>query len=312
MKRWLERRVRTHLTVLCAIGAALVSACGRDGDRTTPTAPAPSPPPGAQSLAAIRLYEVAAVHAYLTTSPFVFAASNIDEMLWTSGPCSSGGSLQISLDGVLPAKGTVLPPGSHNLAVTFADCADDWLGIRLDGAASAAYTSSADLNELTALVSVTSMRGRGLDFLTGWNDATAYGSGTWTRARRDEWRSTTTYSPTIGSRLLNNLTGNVVTFGGGSYSTIQLEPTPESSSRFQRDYNNLAVAINGTDYILNGNILSTYDSGGSRSSDSHSGEVRITSSGTLVARVYGVGGPDARGLTQTGLRVEVFFPLVLL
>jgi hypothetical protein len=55
---------------------------------------------------------------------------------------------------------------------------------------------------------------------------------------------------------------------------------------------------------LNGNILST---GGS-----YSGEVRITSNGTLMARVYGAGGPDASGLTVSALRVEVFFPLVLL
>ena len=326
MKRWLEkstfwsRRLRTHLTVLCAIGAALVSGCGRDGDRTTPTAPAPPPlpapsPPPAQSLAAFRLYEAAAVHANLTASPLVYAVFYGDGMLWTSGPCSSagGGSLQTSLDGVVPAKGTVLPPGSHNLAVTFADCAVDQLaGIRLDGAASAAYTST-DLNDLTALVSVHSMRATGeLGFHSPMRDVTADGSGTWTRARRDEWRSTTTYSPTIGSRLLNNLTSNVATFGGGSYSTITHEPPPGSSSQAQYEYDNLAVAINGTDYVLNGNILSTYSNSGFGNSYSHSGEVRITSNGTLVARVYGVGGPDARGLTVSALRVEVFFPLVLL
>ena len=221
MKRWLERRVRTHLTVLCAIGAALVSACGRDGDRTTtpttptPTAPAPSPAPAAPSLAALRLYEAAGVHANLTASPLVYAVSDGDEMLWTSGPCSNGGSLQASLDGVLAAKGTVLPPGSHNLAVTFADCiVDQLVDIRLDGTASAAYAST-DRNDLTALVSANSMRGRGsLGFLSDLGNVTADGSGTWTRARRDTWRSTTTYSPTIGSRLVNNLTNNVATLEG--------------------------------------------------------------------------------------------------
>ncbi len=221
--------------------------------------------------------------------------------------------MQPSLDGISAAKGTVLPPGSHTFAVTFADCADDWYGIRLDGAASAAYTSSTDLNELTALLSVNSMRGRGGLGSPNLDDVTADGSGRWTREQRDTGRSTTTYSPTIGSRLVNNLTNNVATFGGGSYSTIQHEPTPGSSSRVQREYDNLAVAINGTDYVLSGNILSTYGSSGSASDVSHSGEVRITSNGTLVARIYGVGGlVDARGLALIGLRVEVFFPLVLL
>jgi hypothetical protein len=259
------------------------------------------------------------MHARLTTSPLVYAVSEGDGMLSSSELCSIGGSSQTSLDGILLATGAALPPGSHNLAVTFADCANDWYGIRLHGTASAAYTSSTDLNELTALVSVTSMRGVGFGFLTGFGflanltDVTAEGSGTWTRTRRDKWMSTTTYSPTIGSRLRNNRTSNVATFAGGSYSTMTSEPPPGASSRFEREFDNLAVAINGTDYVLNGTIVTTYGfGGGSATSDFHTGEVRITSSGTLMARVYGVGGPDARGLPQTGLRVEVFFPLVFL
>ena len=71
----------------------------------------------------------------------------------------------------------------------------------------------------------------------------------------------------------------------------------------QREYDNLAVAINGTDYVLSGSIFSTGGFGGSASPVSHSGEVRITSNSTLVARVYGEG---------VAVRVEVFFPLVSL
>ena len=289
--------------VLCAIGAALVSACGGDGDKNTPTAPSLSPGPAtpsrAQLAAALRLYESAAVHAYLTAAPLVSAVLYRDEV-WTSGPCAHGsGSLQTSLDDVSPAKGTVLPPGRHTFAVTFVNCLVDGLvGIRLNGVASAAYAST-DPNDLTALVSVKSMRATGsLGFRSDINDVTADGSGTWTRARRETGRSTTIYSPAIGSRLLNNLTTNVATFGGGSYSTIEFEPTPGSASLVQQEFNNLAVAINGADYILSGNLLSTY---GFDSSESHSGEVRITSNSALVARVYGEGG---------ALRVEVFSPLV--
>jgi hypothetical protein len=235
----------------------------------------------------------------LTASPLVYAVLYRDEV-WTSGPCSQGdGLLQTSLDGVSPAKGKVLPPGSHTFAVTFANCLVDGLvGVSLNGAASAAYAST-DPNNLTALVSVNSMRGTGsLGFRSDINDVTADGSGTWTRARRDTGRSTTTYSPTVGSRLLNNVTTNVATFGGGSYSTIAYEPPPGSSALVRQEFDNLVVAINGTSYILSGNILSTY---GFNSSQSHSGEVRITSDSALVARVYGEGG---------AFRVEVFLPLV--
>jgi hypothetical protein len=100
--------------------------------------------------------------------------------------------------------------------------------------------------------------------------------------------------------LVNNLTTNVATFGGGSYSTIQYEPPAGSAALVRHEYDNLAVAINGTGYILSGNIVSTY---GFNSSQSHSGEVRITSNSALVARVYGEGG---------AFRVEVFLPLVAL
>ena len=239
------------------------------------------------------------MHAFLTASPLDSAVLHRDEV-WTSGPCIDGsGSLQTSLDGASPAKGTVLPPGRHTFAVTFANCLVDGLvGIRLNGVAAAAYTST-DPNDLAALVSVNSMRGTGsLGLHSDIYDVTADGSGTWTRARRDTGRSTTTYSPAVGSRLLNNLTTNVATFGGGSYAVTDHEPTPGSASLVQREYNNLAVAINGTDYILSGSLLSTY---GFDSSRNHSGEVRITSNSALVARVYGDGG---------AFRVEVLVPLV--
>jgi hypothetical protein len=52
----------------------------------------------------------------------------------------------------------------------------------------------------------------------------------------------------------------------------------------------LVVAINGTEYTLDGSLHSVYGSAGNQGT--HTGEVRITHNGTLVARVYG----DANGL----------------
>jgi hypothetical protein len=94
--------------------------------------------------------------------------------------------------------------------------------------------------------------------------------------------------------LVNNSTTNVATFGGGSYSEIRY-PAKGEEQRFD----NLKVAINGTEYTLNGSLDTTYGLSGSRT---HTGEVRIINNGTLVARIYG----DARN----ALTIEVLVPLV--
>jgi hypothetical protein len=126
-------------------------------------------------------------------------------------------------------------------------------------------------------------------------DVTADGSAVWTRVGiGSSSTQTQTYTPATGSRLVNNSTTNVATFGGGSYSMIQY-PAKGTERRFD----NLKVAIKGTEYTLNGSLDTTY---GSNGANIRTGEVRIINNGTLVARIYGDGGRD--------LRVEVLVPLV--
>ena len=193
-----------------------------------------------------------------------------------------------------------LPADSHTFEVTFTNCLVDGLAsIRLNGTASAAYTG-VDLSDVTALVSTSSMRGTALNFRSGLSDVTSEGSGTWRRATTDAGLPTTTYTPTVGSRLVNNLTANSATFAGGSYSSSQTSPPPGSSASVQQDFASLAVAINGTEYTLDGSLQSVYGFVGNQGT--HTGEVRITSNGTLVARVYG----DANG----GFSSEVLSALV--
>jgi hypothetical protein len=67
----------------------------------------------------------------------------------------------------------------------------------------------------------------------------------------------------------------------------------------EQRFDNLKVAINGTEYTLNGSLDTTYGFSGSRT---HTGEVRIINNGTLVARIY----DDARN----ALTIEVLVPLV--
>ena len=207
--------------------------------------------------------------------------------------------MRASLDGgVPPPKGTLLPTGSHTYEVSFSKCDLGWGGeIGLNGFASAAYNAATwsnvvGLPQVTATVTADSMRAYGLEAyhegLLEVADVTADGSGVWTSG------TTTTYTPATGSRLVNNSTGNVATFGGGSYSSGW-----RSGGKMEWRFDNLRVAINGTDYTLTGTHDRTSQPNGPFT---YTGEIRITSNGTLVARIYG----DARSARV----IEVLAPLV--
>jgi hypothetical protein len=286
---------------LIAFCAGLLASAGCSNERRLPNEPtplgptaptAPSSPSAPQRLAALALLDAASVHAEATTSPLAYATE--DGKVWTNGPCVFGdGSLQGSLDGGLsPTSGTFLPTGSHTYVVSFSNCLATWWGTELNGVASVAY-NAAEWSNLTAVVSANSVRGKGLAFLSELYDVTADGSGVWTSVGSST--RTTTYTPASGSRLVNNSTANVATFGGGLYSTLQ------SPNRLERRFDDLKVAINGTEYTLNGSLVVTH-SGTPLSGAAYNGEIRIINNGTLVARVYG----DARN----ALTIEVLVPLV--
>jgi hypothetical protein len=270
------------------MSAALVGGCGGGSspavpaDQPTVTTPPPAPT-SFDTSTALSLYESAQVHASLTASALEYAV--MDYRLWTTDYCVfGGGSMLAGLDGS-PATIEQLPPGSHTFTVTFTNCLVDGLvGSTLDGTVSAAYTA-VDLSDVTALVSTSSMRGTLLAFRSGLFDVTSYGSGTWRRVATGGGLSITTYTPTVGSKLVNNLTGNAATFAGGSYSSAQTTPPPDSSASVEQDFDNLIVAIDGTEYTIDGTLKSVYGFVGNQGV--HTGEVRITSNGNLVARVYG-------------------------
>ena len=136
--------------------------------------------------------------------------------------------MQASLDGgVAPTSGTFLPTGSHTYVVSFSNClVDGWGHEALNGVASAAY-NAAEWSNVTATVSADSVRGQELDFRSELRDVTADGSAVWTRVGSST--RTTTYTPAAGSRLVNNSTTNVATFGGGSYSVIRPQRTERNS-----------------------------------------------------------------------------------
>jgi hypothetical protein len=167
-------------------------------------------------------------------------------------------------------------------------------GTELNGTASAAYRA-AEWSNLAATVSAESMHGRGLasGLFSELYDVTADGSAVWTSVGSSA--KTTTYTPVSGARLVNNSTSTVATFGGGSYSMIQYP-----GNRWEQRFDNLRVAINGSEYTLNGSLETTIES--PRGTPRHTGEIRISNNATLAARIYG----DVRN----ALTIEVLVPLV--
>jgi hypothetical protein len=262
--------------------------------------PEPTPPPAAQpDVTALRLYDSASVHSTLAVSPLFWTLLDDDEM-WTAGPCIfDSGSVEISLDGAsMTTPGTILPTGSHRLGANFAHCLVDGLGgVVLHGTSATTYTT-ADRSDLTALVSVTSLRGWGAAYQSDLYDVTADGSGTWRRMRIGATFAET-YAPTPGSTLVNNSTTQIATFEGGSYSFVW-DPfvlAPNAAGALDEDFDNLLVTVGGTRYALNGHLHTLI----SRSSDrTYAGEVRITSNNALAARIIGAGG---------ALRTETLIPL---
>ena len=287
--------------VIASLGVSVVitPGCGKSpGGPSPPPTTTPRPQgPSASQLTALALFEAASLHAGVTTSPLTWVTGEDGKVRWTNGPCDDPrqGSVQGSLDGgVSPTSGTFLPTGSHTYVVSFSNClVDGWSGT-LNGIASAAY-DAAEWSNVTATVSADSVRGRNVAIFSELHDVTADGSAVWTRVGiGSSSTQTQTYTPAAGSRLVNNSTTNVATFGGGSYSEIRY-PAKGTEQRFD----NLKVAIDGTEYTLNGSLDTTYGFSGSRT---HTGEVRIINNGTLVARIYG----DARN----ALTIEVLVPLV--
>ena len=263
---------------------------------TGPTAPAPPLPPPPQSpdsqrLAALALFDAASVHAGMTTSPLTWTSAD-GKVNW-NGACA-----QASLDGGLPPPPeTFLPTGSHTYVVAFSNCVVDGWSASLTGSASATY-NAVEWSNVSATVSAESVRGVGLASYSDLWDVTADGSAVWTSV--GSTARTKKYTPAIGARLVNNLTTNVAIFGGGSYSVLS-PPAPQGSFRSEVRFDNLKIAISGTEYTLDGSLDLTRPTNGALI---YTGEVRITSNGTLVARIYG----DARG----ALSVEVLVPLVRL
>lgn len=243
-------------------------------------------------LAASMLAAIPSVHLPLMSSSFYYTHGNSGEVALPSGSCVGGsGSLLSSLDDATISRRGVLPAGRHVYAVSFDNCvADGLIGIRLHGTAAMAYATE-NWSNVEGNATVGSIRATGsLSSFGRILDATAHGSAHWSFAQ-SSGTATTKYAPAAGTVLINNGTGNVATFSGGSYSQTWVSGPPFV---FTREFADLAFAINGTRLVLSGSLAQADQA-------RYEGELRITRDGVLLGRLYG--DMDRR------LRAEVLHPI---
>jgi hypothetical protein len=275
---WRGRPARVAKAV-CAVIAAVASACGGGGG-DSPDLPELSRDV-AQRSAAIALYEAANLAAHLISQPFA--------LITNYGGCfSTGGSLRIEVDGLPLPVGDRLPIGDHAFSASLDDCVADGLAGKFSGTISGSYGV-----DTVGLLTVSSMRARGLAYQSDLNDVTGNGALTLTTVASGGI-STTTATLSAGTTLMNNVSAKVATFEGGSTSYSH-DSAGESG---QDTFNDLIVVVDGTRYVLDGSLQWSNRPPGFRY---ESGTVRVTSNGVLHAS-FTVG-------QDGGAFVEILVPL---
>ena len=192
-----------------------------------------------------------------------------------------------------------MPTGTHSIAVSFNDCVVDGLvGSSLSGLATATYSSS-DFQTVSADVSASALHAELYAYRSDLYRVTADGSGSITRTRSNDGGSMRLV-PIAGARLTNESTTRAATFGGGSYTSQYFNPPAGVSAVSREIFDDLMLTIDGTTYVLSGTLQASYGFTGNQAT--YVGEVRVTSHGAMVARLFGDNGG--------ALRLEVLRPLV--
>ena len=295
-------RVTLARWAILLVCAGLIASCG-GGSNDSPASQTatPSEPPASiaepNSPAVLALYSATGAHRYATTAPLtIYYGGAKAPAVWADGVCEGGdGSMEAALDDAPTTFGALLPTGSHTYSVRFTNCLVDGLdGIRLTGTTTLRY-STADWANVSAHVSTASMRATGrVGLFDSLQDVTASGSGTLTMASTNPTVGgsyTISYVPSVGATLVNNLTTNVITFKGGSLLSARVGDQSQAES-MQNGFANLAIDLNGVEYVLDGTLQSVFVN----RVETRSGEIRITSAGVLVARIFQESGGPLRAI----------------
>lgn len=219
--------------------------------------------------------------------------------LASAAVCSSG-SVAATLNGATAVAGQALP-ASGVLATRFSDCVSD--GSRYSGSASADYRLDGVNPPINGSITVTLASLRMVD-TGGSSDMTVDGGATATlTGSLSAGTQTQTFSvtPTAGTSIANNLLGLRAVLSGGSLTVgTDSRAGDELPLASRYGYSNFGFTVSGTPYVANGNLALSYSAvNGSLSNGS--GEITLTSNGSLVGRLYFLNGMlqiDVNGSVQ--------------
>lgn len=246
-----------------------------------------------QKLALLRLLSLAGSLLEAGAAPLELVGDDM-KSLSSAAVCPGGGSVSGTLNGTALAVGVTLPP-SGTLAATFSQCMTD-AQARYQGSSSVAYDfSSFEPANGTATATMNNLR------ITHSSDFTANGGVTLAIANSlANGDSTFNYTITPGANatLRNEASGLLATFNSGSLQTrFVMVVATERLKTLRHQYSAMNFSVGGVAYLAEGFYQLDYNtSGGLPVLLGGSGEVRLTSAGALVGRLFA---------TAEGLFIEV-------
>ena len=282
------------ITLRSIFAGALVSAlagCGGSDDSPPPPPPAPPPPAPAPIDPLAQQRSVA-----FAEGPFAFnemAAASVffgtDEAIkvLASGDICSAGSATVSLDGAAIAVGTVLPTGNHVFAGTFSGCRTVF-DSTLTGTSTYTYSApNTILTNITATATASAMRRVATTAAGEAADWTGTGSGVYTfneTITSGESTYDSTFIPANGARLVNNATGNALTYVSGELrqsSTVNI--ASGAFLRYSLEYRALTFSVGSSTVVFDGTLAKTF---GANNSMTPSGETQMRVEGNTAARIF--------------------------
>jgi hypothetical protein len=246
-----------------------------------------------QKLALLRLLSLAGSLLEAGAAPLELVGDDM-KSLPSAAVCPGGGSVSGTLNGATLGAGVTLPPAG-TLAASFTQCMTD-TEARYQGSSSVAYDfSSFEPANGSATATMTNLR------ITHSSDFTANGGVSLNIANTVANGDSTynyTITPGANATLRNEANGLLATFNSGSLQTRYVTVVAtERLKSLRNQYSALAFSVAGVPYVAEGFYQLDYNtSGGLPILLGGSGEVRLSSGGSLVGRLFA---------TNEGLFIEV-------
>jgi hypothetical protein len=232
--------------------------------------------PNGQEEQLMRLMVVGLSGWELAMSPSQLTDDTMAALIAPSAACASGSLSQALYDGRAVQGGEALTAGvEHTLDVSFAQCDVGGETLSGRGVMRFSYTRANGNIRVHGSSTITNLSS---------SEQKLTGNGTYSfEGSFDEAQTMSqgTVTPAAGATLLSQASGLTARIDGGSMGWSYQESGNTSTMTLKAS--NLAFTVDGVAYVSSGQLSTTFTAGGLPGG---SGELRLTSGGTLVGRVF--------------------------